>query len=632
VGDEVNYRFTLSNNSSPNTPPLVCVASDDLLGPLFGPAPLLPGETVVNASRTVLATDPNPLVNRVRLHCELPPQFTNRLEDVFDSHSVALFTPSFRIVKDGDELSKVGDEVNYTFTLSNSSSANTPPLVCVASDDLLGPLFGPGPLPPGNTVVNRAYTVQAGDPNPLVNKATLSCTLPPAFTNRLAMSMDSHRVRLLEPGFTVAKTCLNEPVPQDGPANYDVTFTNTGNANLSITADDGIGTFLLPAGGARSFLVGLPGPFAGQQTVSNTVNASARVAEPGDFTNRIEPQSSTATCYVAGEAKITKLTQGLPNEPPNPATQNWRFTLQDCGNDGCQKGDPVIGDVISPPSMVTFDADLVPFQLDPNQTYRICEVLIPVAWTNTWMGDADDDGTAETLIPFVPAVPDDPVSVPPGWSRVFDPQFAPPPAIWTNDERCLNFVADAGATEVFEVNNEFPGGEPRTIGYWKNWDSCSGGGQVNTAIENGGPTPIERLASGNALLDDVLQAPGITIGVLTLIADDDVFDCDEGTEDARSILDKRDINTRKKKSRDAAYGLASQLLAAIANDTAGAGVCAEAGQAVVDGQMLLADIGFDGSGDYFARRVKQIAGHTANEANTLAGILDSYNNGTLCVP
>jgi hypothetical protein len=185
---------------------------------------------------------------------------------------------------------------------------------------------------------------------------------------------------------------------------------------------------------------------------------------------------------------------------------------------------------------------------------------------------------------------------------------------------------------VFEVNNEFPGGEPRTIGYWKNWDSCSGGGQVNTAIENGGPAPGDRLFSGNALLDDVLQPPGLTVGVLTLIADDDVFDCDQGTEDARSILDKRDITNGKKKARDAAYNLASQLLAAIANDTAGAGVCAAAGQAVIDGQMLLVDIGFDGSGDYFAKKVKQIAGHTASKANTLAGILDSYNNGTLCAP
>jgi hypothetical protein len=269
----------------------------------------------------------------------------------------------------------------------------------------------------------------------------------------------------------------------------------------------------------------------------------------------------------------------------------------------------------------------VPYQLDDTQVYRLCEVLIPIAWTNTWMGDADDNGTPETAIPFVPAVSDDPVLVPPGWSRVHDPLYAPPPAIWDNSERCVNFVADAGATEVFEINNEFPGGEPRTIGFWKNWNSCTRGGQVDTAIKNGGETPAERLASGNALLDDVLQPPGITIGILNLQADDDVFDCDGGTQDAVNILDKRDVKNGKKKANDAAYSLASQLLAAIANDTAGAGVCAEAGQAIVDGQQLLVDIKFDGTGKYL--RPKD-AEYTA--ALALASTLDAYNNGTLCVP
>jgi hypothetical protein len=336
---------------------------------------------------------------------------------------------------------------------------------------------------------------------------------------------------------------------------------------------------------------------------------------------------------VAGEGKIIKLTQGLPNEPPNPEARNWSFSLQDCGDDGCQKGDPILGTFLSPPSEVNFNLDLVPVQFDANQVYRLCEVLIPVAWTNTWMGDIDDDGIPETLIPFVVAVQDDPVLDPPGWSRVFDPLFEPPPAIWTNDERCINFVVDAGATEVFEINNEFPGGEPRTIGYWKNWDSCSGGGQVATAIENCGPTPQDRLSGGCALLDDVLQPPGITIGLLNLQADDDVFNCDEGTGNARLILDKRSLERKpKKRASDAAYGLAAQLLAAIANDSAGAGVCAEAGQAMIEAQQLLVDIGFDGTDGYFIKRVDEINGHTKQEANTLAGILDTYNNGILCAP
>jgi hypothetical protein len=34
--------------------------------------------------------------------------------------------------------------------------------------------------------------------------------------------------------------------------------------------------------------------------------------------------------------------------------------------------------------------------------------------------------------------------------------------------RCFDFTVTPGETKTFEVHNDFPGGEPRTIGYWKN--------------------------------------------------------------------------------------------------------------------------------------------------------------------
>ena len=55
-----------------------------------------------------------------------------------------------------------------------------------------------------------------------------------------------------------------------------------------------------------------------------------------------------------------------------------------------------------------------------------------------------------------------------------------------NDTRCVNFQAGPDETVNFIVDNQRPGGEPRTPGYWKNWSSCSGGGQYNTAQLNGG--------------------------------------------------------------------------------------------------------------------------------------------------
>jgi hypothetical protein len=282
---------------------------------------------------------------------------------------------------------------------------------------------------------------------------------------------------------------------------------------------------------------------------------------------------------------------------------------------------------------------LVPIESDDSAVYRLCEGPINAGWTLAWFGDPNDTGTADMLIPFLPNVNDapvpDPKEDPPGYSNVFDPNYVDPPDTFINDTRCVNFVANAGETEVFKIDNQFPGGEPRTIGYWKNWNSCTGGGQVDNAAE-AGDTSQERIAAAKALLDDALQDPGITLGHLTMIADADIYQCDGGTQDAINILDKRSVDDGSKKSNDAAYGLASQLLAAIANVTVGAGSCPARDTAVMEGQTLLTGIWFDGTGDYYKgkgkKAVDDINGFTKQEANTLAGILDSYNNGTLCVP
>jgi hypothetical protein len=552
---------------------------------------------------------------------------------------VDLFQPSINVTKTGDEYSKnwggQADLITYNVTIDNTSSADTPNLSLVSFSDTLvpgatAPVACDDLLSGESCTFSYTYTPTeaqgAGDT--LVNTANAVYN-PDGFPNQITDDDDNGSntwtVKLVHPDFTVAKSCTNEPVPVGGPATWDVVIANTGDVELEITADDGIGTFSLAAGLSQTFPVSQAGPFNGQATVSNTVNASWVIPSSFGLSNTASASASDE-CTVGGRAGVIKLTQGELNDEGNPDTTTWNFLLQDCGTDGCQKDDPIISEVTSPPSSVEFPVDLVPVQFSADQTYRVCEVLIPAAWTNTWQGDIDDNGVPETFIPFVVAVNDDPVVDPPGWSNVFDPAYAPPPAQWTNDERCVNFAVDAGATEWFQVNNEFPGGEPRTIGYWKNWNSCTGGGQIGTAIENGGETPQERLSSGFALLDDVLQEPGITIGLLTFVADDNVFACDDGTLDATFILDKRDLSQRhKKQASDPAFNLASQLLAALANDSAGAGVCDEAGQAMIDGQNLLADNGFVGLRGSIPKKSPD-----SSRANELAGILDLYNNGTLC--
>ena len=93
---------------------------------------------------------------------------------------------------------------------------------------------------------------------------------------------------------------------------------------------------------------------------------------------------------------------------------------------------------------------------------------------------------------------------------------------------------------------------------------------------------------------------------------------------AVNVLSKKD-QAGVNHANDAAYELASQLLAAKLNLAAGAKTCAAVQSAVTNGQALLATIGFTGSGDYL---IKTSANRTS--ALNLATALANYNMGTLC--
>ena len=317
----------------------------------------------------------------------------------------------------------------------------------------------------------------------------------------------------------------------------------------------------------------------------------------GKATFKLDP-GETVTCVFTnrqrGMVELTKLTNGL--ESP---TANWNFSLVGSGVNLVDS---------TPPTLVDFGGA----KLIPGEVYTLCETGIPAGWTQEWMVDTDGDGVPDTIIPMVAGVNSDPVG-PDGYSRIYDPNYVAPPAEYTNDTRCVDFVVEAAEVLAFQLDNSHPGGDPRTIGYWKNWNTCSGGNQVETAAGNGGPD------EGWFILDDLLNDPGFTLGTLLLDADD--------CEAAVSILDKRDVSSGRKRASDGAYNLASQLLAAMLNLSAGAETCQAAVDAVNDGQDLLSTIGFDGDGRFL--RPKD---GSYSEATTLAGQLDLYNNGDLCTP
>jgi hypothetical protein len=279
---------------------------------------------------------------------------------------------------------------------------------------------------------------------------------------------------------------------------------------------------------------------------------------------------------------LLKLTDGVVN----PAME-WNFSLE--------------GDSVSFSDTTKDDADGILFSglnLDPYDKYTICELGVPAGWAGEWKIDRSDplDGTPDTIIiPYNPNADDDP------------PQDL--------GNRCFDFgygtedLIPPGSILAFQVNNTFPGGEPRTPGYWKNWNTCTKGNQAETAAKNGGT------AEGWFILDDILNSPGISWGEFIIAT------CEDGV----SILDQRDLNTGKKKARDAGYTLAMHLLAAQLNFAAGAETCQEALDAALEGENLLIRLGFNGTGNYLRPKHKDYA-----YALELANTLDLYNNGILC--
>jgi hypothetical protein len=239
---------------------------------------------------------------------------------------------------------------------------------------------------------------------------------------------------------------------------------------------------------------------------------------------------------------------------------------------------------------------------------------VPASYSTFWQVDTDGDGIADTtVVPYNPNADDDPSE--------------------DLGNRCVDFGANTniplvpGTTLHFEVDNQAPGGNPRTPGYWKNWNRCTDGNQQYTADANGG------WQEGFWLLEDVLD-PSIGGGIVwdDILVDDFVFTIDS-CEVAVDILDKRKVGNEgevgdgRKVASDPLHNLATHLLAAQLNFGAGACTTQDVLDAALDAEELLDKYDFNGDG-YDGKLSKK--SDDAQLANELADYLDRYNNGEFC--
>ncbi|HAG08232.1 MAG TPA: hypothetical protein DCK87_01510, partial [Desulfotomaculum sp.] len=199
----------------------------------------------------------------------------------------------------------VGDEVNYTITVTNTSSADTPDLEGKVSDPMLG-IDQTFTLASGkNLVINKAYTVPEGASDPLVNTATVTAS-PKGFPNVLKAS-DGHSVDLVHPNFTVTKECFPDPVQVGASINYRITIDNTGDVALNYhVVDTAAGVDQNISGHtpeadpivietSRIVKPGEPSP------LTNTVKVTATL----DKLPNVIVKEASASCDIAGGATRT---------------------------------------------------------------------------------------------------------------------------------------------------------------------------------------------------------------------------------------------------------------------------------------------------------------------------------------
>lgn len=145
---------------------------------------------------------------------------------------------------------------------------------------------------------------------------------------------------------------------------------------------------------------------------------------------------------------------------------------------------------------------------------------------------------------------------------------------------------------------------PRGTGFWKNWGGCAAKGRSNS-VGARETALVRRSIRAGAALYPVGGVDGMT--------------CEEATH----LLSRQSFDGTLR-ANDAAYQLASQLMAAKLNREAGVPVPACVEAAISDAEALLAGIGFDGTGDYLGPRSSNPARTAAQQ---LAGQLAGWNDG-----
>ena len=308
-------------------------------------------------------------------------------------------------------------------------------------------------------------------------------------------------------------------------------------------------------------------------------------------------KTCTITNTKKGLANIVKTVNGQP-----PASnQSFTFELRQ-GASTVSNGTVLESKNTDASGNINFTTKLV-----AGSTYQVCEWVFP-GWNTNLTGDG-------------------PLFVP---NSMIPPALPNPNVI--NLTVCADFTVQPGQTRTFNVNNSPPpGGRALTIGFWKNWSSCTGGGQKfmldlalgiasKTTTNPPGGLVVSAQNPGSlwpnyaALWYLVLKGnPASTADSIKPAAD-----CSK----AFQLLDKSTIDGKKKMASDPLFNMTAQLVGAQLNRFMGAGINGSAIMDIDRAVLLNGKYKFDG-----LTYTPKLTTADANTANCLGTQLDNYNNG-----
>jgi hypothetical protein len=163
----------------------------------------------------------------------------------------------------------------------------------------------------GNTcTITTTRKALATDPNTLENTVTVTVLVDG--TQQTITKTDTCSTKVLKPNFTVTKTCTSDPIPQGGPATFDVEICNTGNVALSFVTDENDQAtpkqpYTVAAGQCQTIAIAIPTD--GSVQVPNTINVTGTVILPevceGVVIAPISKGSNPAVCNTVGNEGCT---------------------------------------------------------------------------------------------------------------------------------------------------------------------------------------------------------------------------------------------------------------------------------------------------------------------------------------